>query len=174
MASFDFSAALRGGVLVVATLLLTAPAIQAQNTTAAPAAPATAAPVSASQRKAAESLLEVMQSEKTTNQAIDQMLTLQVEQNPNLKKVEPEMRAFMAKYMSWASLKDEMVQLYAREFTEKELKELTKFYQSSTGQKYVSKQNLLLQSGMQLGQRRVQENLPELQRMIEEKMKAQE
>lgn len=162
--------------MVVATLLLTAPAVQAQSTTAAPAAPAAAAPapVSASQRKAAESLLEIMQSEKTTNEAINQMLTMQVEQNPNLKKVEPEMRAFMAKYMSWASLKDEMVQLYAREFSEKELKELTKFYQSATGQKFVSKQNMLLQSSMQLGQRRVQENLPELQRMIEEKMKDQE
>lgn len=84
------------------------------------------------------------------------------------------MRAFMNKYMSWPALKNEMVDLYAREFSEKELRDLTKFYQSSTGQKYVSKQNVLLQAGMQLGQRRVQENLPELQRMLEEKMKAQE
>ncbi|MCR5889077.1 DUF2059 domain-containing protein [Hymenobacter sp. J193] len=176
MTLFDFTRVPKSGLLLAATLLLTAPAALAQTTPAAPTAPAASAPapVSAGQRKAAESLLEVMQSEKTTDQAINQMLTMQVEQNPNLKKVEPEMRAFMAKYMSWSSLKEEMVQLYAREFSEKELKELTKFYQSTTGQKFVSKQNMLLQSSMLLGQRRVQENLPELQRMIEEKMKGQE
>jgi hypothetical protein len=169
--SFHSWASRCGGVFLAAGLLLLAPVVKAQNTTAAVVAPTI---ISAAQRKAAESLLEVMQSEKTINQSIDMTLALQIEQNPNLKKLEPEMRAFMNKYMSWTALKTEMVDLYAREFTEKELRDLTKFYQSPTGQKYVSKQNVLLQAGMQLGQRRVQENLPELQRMLEEKMKAQE
>ncbi|WP_303310652.1 DUF2059 domain-containing protein [Hymenobacter sp. BT730] len=173
MSLFDFPAARWGGALCAAGLLLFSPALLAQNTTAASATPAQTT-ISAGQRKAAETLLEVMQSEKTINQSIDMTLAMQVQQNPNLQKLEPEMRAFMNKYMSWASLKEDMVTLYAREFTEKELRDLTKFYQSPTGQKYVSKQNLLLQAGMQLGQRRVQENLPELQRMLEEKMKAQE
>ncbi|WP_054411748.1 DUF2059 domain-containing protein [Hymenobacter sp. DG25A] len=175
MYSFNFLISRWSGVCLAAGLLLAAPTVKAQSTTAASApAVAAAAPISTAQRKAAETLLEVMQSEKTINQSIDMTLALQIEQNPNLKKLEPEMRAFMNKYMSWPALKSEMVDLYAREFSEKELRELTKFYQSSTGQKYVSKQNVLLQAGMQLGQRRVKENLPELQRMLEEKMKAQE
>nr|WP_262904578.1 DUF2059 domain-containing protein [Hymenobacter lucidus] len=67
-----------------------------------------------------------------------------------------------------------MISLYAKEFTEKELKDLTKFYETPVGQKFVTRQAFLMQAGMELGQRRVQENLPELQRAIEAKMKGQE
>nr|WP_262922944.1 hypothetical protein [Hymenobacter cellulosilyticus] len=38
----------------------------------------------------------------------------------------------------------------------------------------MSKQGFLMQAGMELGQRRVQENLPELQRTLEAKMKSLE
>lgn len=162
--------------IVLAGVFFLAPAVNAQTTpAAAPAAVApTAAPLAPGLRKAAEQLLEALQMEKTTNQAINQMLSMQVQQRPDLKVVEPEMRAFMTKYMNWSTLKEDMVQLYAREFTEKELRDLTKFYQTATGQKYVSKQSTLIQAGMEIGQQRVRENLPELQRTIEAKMKAQQ
>ncbi|MCC3157534.1 DUF2059 domain-containing protein [Hymenobacter sp. 15J16-1T3B] len=152
---------------LAAGLLLAAPAATAQTTAAA--APS-AAPVPAAQRKAAEELLVAMQMEQTTTSALDQMVTAQLTQRPELKAVEPEMRSFLNKYMSWASLKDDMADLYAREFSEKELKELKKFYASSTGQKFTGKQSQLMVAGMELGQRRLQEHLPELQKSIESKM----
>lgn len=77
MYSFDFLISRWGGVCLAAGLLLVAPAVNAQSTTAASAPAATApAPVSTAQRKAAETLLEVMQSEKTINQSIDMTLAL--------------------------------------------------------------------------------------------------
>ncbi|GAB3837410.1 DUF2059 domain-containing protein [Hymenobacter jeollabukensis] len=152
---------------LAAGLLLAAPAASAQTTAAATPG---AAPVPASQRKAAEELLVAMQMEQTATNALDQMVTAQLIQRPELKAVEPEMRGFLHKYMSWAALKDDMVDLYAREFSEKELKELRKFYASPIGQKFTGKQSQLMAAGMALGQRRMQEHLPELQKSIEDKM----
>ncbi|MFD2785429.1 DUF2059 domain-containing protein [Hymenobacter rubripertinctus] len=162
-------------LLLAATTVLALPAALAQTTPppATAATAATAAPLSASHRKAAESLLAATNSEQNLTLTIDRMLAGQIEQNPGMKAVEPEMRAYLTKYMSWASLKDEMVQLYAGAFTEKELKELTKFYLTPIGRKTTEKLPQLTAAGMELGQRRMQEHLPELQQAIAEKMNKQ-
>ncbi|SNR39229.1 MULTISPECIES: DUF2059 domain-containing protein [Hymenobacter] len=158
--------------ILAAALLLAAPMASAQSTTAAPAA--TATPVSASHRKAAEELLVLTGSEKNMTEMTTRMLDMQMEQRPEMKAVEPEMRSFMTKYMSWQSIKDDLVQLYAQEFTEKELKELNKFYQTPTGRKTIQKMPHLMQAGMEIGQKRVQEHLPELQKAIADKMQSQQ
>lgn len=157
--------------ILAAALVLAAPAVQAQSTTATSA---TAAPVSASHRKAAEELLVTTGSEKNMSEMTSRMLDVQLEQRPEMKPVEPEMRAFINKYMSWQSIKDDLVQLYAQEFTEKELKELNKFYQTPVGRKTIQKMPMLMQAGMEIGQKRVQEHLPELQKSIADKMQSQQ
>ena len=58
---------------------------------------------------------------------LDQMLQMQVKQNPSLAQYEPQMRAFLNKYLSWASMKEDMLNIYTTEFTEDELKQLTAF-----------------------------------------------
>lgn len=158
-------------LLLACGLLLTAPAALAQTKPATAAAASTAAPVTAAQRQAAEALLTTMQVDKTIATAVDQMMTLQMQQNPQLQTVEPEMRAFMNKYMSWAAVKDDMIQLYAREFTTAELNNMKQFFQSPTGQKFIGKQSSMMQESMLIGQRRVQEHLPELEQAISGKLK---
>ncbi|MBT9394293.1 DUF2059 domain-containing protein [Hymenobacter sp. NST-14] len=161
-------------LLLAAATVLALPAARAQTApAAATVATSPAAPLSASHRKAAETLLAATNSEQNLNLTIDRMLAGQIEQNPGMKAVEPEMRAYLTKYMSWASLKEEMIQLYAGAFTEKELKELTKFYLTPIGRKTIEKLPQLTTAGMELGQRRMQEHLPELQQAIAEKMKTQ-
>jgi uncharacterized protein len=157
-------------LILAAGLLLAAPAASAQTTAATTSS--SAAPVSDGQRRAAEELLTVMQMEQTTTNALDQMMTAQLTQRPELKAVEPEMRSFLNKYMSWNSLRADMVELYAQRFTEKELKELKKFYASATGQKFVGQQSSLMAAGIEIGQRRMQEHMPELQQSIESKLKS--
>lgn len=158
-------------LILAAGLLLAAPAASAQSADVMPETPAPAArPVPAAQRKAAEELLVAMRMEQTATNALNQMVTAQLIQRPELKAVEPEMRGFLNKYMSWASIKDDMADLYAREFSEKELKDLKKFYASSTGQRFIGRQSQLMVAGMELGQRRMQEHLPELQQSIERKL----
>lgn len=126
----------------------------------------------ASHRKAVESLLGLMQMESLLSQSIDQMLQMQIKQNPAIAPYEQEMKSFLAKYMSWASLKEDMVKIYMAEFTEPELKELTTFYQTPLGKKTVQKMPVLMAKGAEIGQQRVQQHLPELQAAIAEKEKA--
>ena len=59
-----------------------------------------------------------------------------------------------------------MIKLYAAEFTEGELAELNKFYQTPVGNKARQKTPLRLARSAELGQTRVQEHLPELQQAI--------
>ncbi len=120
----------------------------------------------ASHRKATEALLELMDMESLLTQSVDQMLQVQVQQNPSIAPYQQDMKAFFAKYMSWASLKDDMVTIYMAEFTEPELKELTAFYQTPVGRKTVQRMPTLVAKGAEIGQRRVQEHLPELQAAI--------
>ena len=76
------------------------------------------------------------------------------------------MKQFLAKYMSWDSLKADMIKIYMDEFTESELGELNKFYQTPVGKKTVEKMPTLMSKGAQLGGQRVQEHMPELQAAI--------
>jgi len=126
----------------------------------------------ASHRKAAESLLSMMNMDAVMGSAIDQMLAMQIKQNPAIAPYETEMKNFLKKYMSWAGLKDDMIKIYADEFTEAELGELSAFYQTPLGKKTLQKMPTLMAKGAELGQRRVQEHLPELTAAIAEKEKS--
>ena len=121
----------------------------------------------ASHRAAAESLLTLMDMDKMMSQSADQMLQIQIRQNPSLAQYEPQMRTFLNKYLSWASMKDDMLNIYTSEFTEDELKQLTAFYQTPLGKKTVSKMPALMQKGAEISQKRLQEHLPELQAAIQ-------
>src|SRR5215211_4572594 len=121
----------------------------------------------ASHRAAAESLLTNMDMDKLMSQSVDQMLQMQVQQNPAIAPYQTQMKTFLAKYMSWAAMKDDMVKIYVAEFSEPELKELNAFYQTPLGKKTVQRMPTLLAKGAEIGQKRVQEHLPELQAAIQ-------
>ena len=54
---------------------------------------------------------------------------------PALAPYQTQMKAFLSKYMSWASLKDDMTKIYTAEFSERELNELAKFYETPLGKR---------------------------------------
>lgn len=78
------------------------------------------------------------------------------------------MKDFFAKYFSYDVLKPKMAKIYAHEFSEKELKDLTIFYTSETGKKFASKLAFLTKKGMEIGQATVEEHKDELAKMIQE------
>jgi hypothetical protein len=120
-----------------------------------------------SHREATEQLLNLMDMEKVMAQSVDQMLAIQVKQNPAMGQFEGQMRAFLGKYMSWASVKEDMIKIYMTEFTEPEIRELIAFYQTPVGKKTVQKLPALLQKSAELSQQRMQQHLPELQQAIQ-------
>jgi hypothetical protein len=127
--------------------------------------------LSASHLQAVEELLQAMNISAVLDRSIDLMLKAQIDANPEIKPYEDIMRQFMAKYLGWESVKPGMMQMYAEAFTEPELRELAAFYRTPLGQKAMTQMPELVQKGGAIGQKAVQDHLPELQEAIAKKMK---
>lgn len=128
----------------------------------------------ASHRQAAEELLKAMDIEKQMEASIDQALALQIRAQPVLQPYKDVMRKFFTKHISYAALKDDLIQIYVEEFSEAELQQIAAFYKTAAGKKMVAKGPALIAKSMKLGMERVAKNQEELRKMIEEEKKAKE
>ena len=131
--------------------------------------------ITPSHLKAAEEVLNASGADTLFQSSISTILKQSSTRLPEEKRATfiAVMNKFMARYISWDLLKDQMAGLYAQEFTEKELKDIIVFYNSPTGKKLNQKQPLLFQKSAMLGQQAVQGHQVELQQMIEEAFKGQ-
>ena len=111
-------------------------------------------------------LFRVMDMESQYEQNIESMLDLQIQQAPQLRPYRDVMLEFFATYMSWKSLEEEVTELYAESFTADEIYEIIEFYETPVGQKALRLMPELSARGAEIGQRRVMENMGELERMI--------
>lgn len=142
---------------------------------AAITAPAQTVPATTpGQESAALVLVDAMNMQVTLEQSLNTMLEMQLEQNPQLRPLEGVMREFFGRYMTWERLRGDYARLYARTFTEPELREMTTFYRSPVGQKMARVTPQLMAEAAKLGEQAVQENLPELQQMIMAEMQRQQ
>jgi len=122
----------------------------------------------------AQRLLEIMKIDKTLQQSVDVMLSAQIKANPALAPYEDVMRQFLAKYMSWSSLKEKFVAMYALEFSEEELQAMIDFYGTDIGQRVIEKLPAVMNKGAILGQQVVQEHAAELTEAMQQRSKALE
>jgi hypothetical protein len=117
--------------------------------------------------KAAEELLNVMDMRNTLQQTMEQMIEVQIQQNPAIKPYRHVMLEFINKYMSYDSLKEDLIALYADAFNQNEIHEIIEFYRTPTGQKTIQKLPGLAKKGSQLGLARMESNKDVLKEMIE-------
>ncbi|RZL45992.1 MAG: DUF2059 domain-containing protein [Pedobacter sp.] len=119
--------------------------------------------------KVSENFLEVSGAKSSFDDVVNTMLSTQTQAVPaeHRDKFTKVMKAFFAKYFSYDILKPKMAKMYAEEFSEKELKDLTAFYTSETGKKFASKLGFLTKKGMEIGQAAVEEHKDELTKMIQ-------
>ena len=120
----------------------------------------------ASHLAAVQELFKVMHMDETMTKSIDAMLDQQVKQNPLIGRFRAVMSAFLQKHMSWQSIEPDMAKIYMQEFTEQEIKEMTAFYKTPLGQKFIAKSPAMMAKAAEIGQARVQANMAELQKMI--------
>jgi len=113
-------------------------------------------------------LFESMNLAVTFEQTIVQMVDVQIRQEPQIAPFRQVMLDFMKKHMGWEGMKPEMAKLYMDRFTTEEILELKAFYETPLGKKTIRLLPELTAEGAALGQRRVQENIGELQQMIAE------
>lgn len=120
----------------------------------------------ASQKEAAK-LMNAMEMEVAFERSIEQMVEVQINRNPSILPYKDVMRQFFQKYMSYEELKPEIIKLYADAFSAEELREINAFYASPTGKKTIKLMPDLMTRGAEVGSRRIQANIQELQQMIQ-------
>lgn len=116
--------------------------------------------------KAAYELMDSCQFEKTMNEAIDKTIEMVKNMDPNLADKEAQLRKYYEKYMSPSVLRKDVAEMYAEVFTEQELKDLTAFYKTSTGQKTIEKLPQVMQFSMQRAQANIMEHMGELEAIL--------
>jgi uncharacterized protein len=123
-----------------------------------------------SHQAAVEELLVITKTPENLKSSITTMLDLQIKQAPPLAPLRKPMEKFFEKYLSYDALKDDLIKMYAAEFTEEEIKDLIKFYQTPLGKKTAEKMPVLTAKGAQLGASRVDAHKAELQQMIRDEL----
>jgi len=121
------------------------------------------------QEKPVDELFRVMSMDKQISggfeamlPVIDQMsarLKLDTQGNEELKNI---FRTWFNEDVDLKSMEEKTKQLYSHNFTSDELHEVTKFYQSPTGQKFLEKSSQLMQAGVQIGMQETKAKEPQL------------
>lgn len=119
----------------------------------------------------ASQLLDAINMQKQYEQILQTTLDNQIQSHPELTQYKNTMMNFLNKYMGWDAIKNDFAALYGEMFTAGELEQLIAFYKTPLGQKLLQAMPELFSRGQQLGQKKVQEHMTELQSMIEAESK---
>jgi len=119
-------------------------------------------------------LLEVIHAKENYQKTLDammgsqsRMLPLSAKRDPELaKKYTKIMTDFINKYMSWDLIKEDMAKLYAKYYTQQELRDLKKFYVTPTGQKVLTTVPKIAAESIKLSQLKMMPHMKELQKDI--------
>jgi hypothetical protein len=133
----------------------------------------------ASRRAKAESLLDLMNMRQMQDQVIASMTQMALSQLPKdgsetAAKAAAEMTEklmnLISSRMNWDAMRAEYSRLYAESFTEEELDGIVTFYRSPAGQAMLAKMPVLVGKSMEIGQARMRELKPEIDRITREMM----
>lgn len=111
-----------------------------------------------SRRYDVEQLLIEMKTESMIDTMYDQVTQMMLGMKQQLKVKESEQEMFetfmlksteiMRQELGWAQLKQPMIDLYAKHYSEKELADMIAFYRSESGRSMVEKMPLVMQESM--------------------------
>ncbi|MEX0295393.1 DUF2059 domain-containing protein [Pseudomonas putida] len=88
-----------------------------------------------------------------------------------LESYQAKANAALDSAIGWNKLKPKMVDLYTQTFTEQELKDLVKFYQSPLGKKVLSQMPKVTQQSAQLTQQSLEPAVPVVNKLLEDMTK---
>jgi hypothetical protein len=125
-------------------------------------------PISDSHRAAVVELMDLIGIEGSIKSSMGMMMDVMMQSNPQMEALRPVMESFFGKYFTWEELQDDFVVLYATNFNEAEVGDLLAFYRTPTGRKAAVTVPALMEQGGLIGQRQVEEHLPELEQMIQD------
>ncbi len=124
--------------------------------------------------KATKKFFEAAKMDQVFDAMAVQMTDMQIKANPILTPFRESILTFLRKYMSWKELEADVTKIYMKEFAESELKEMTKFYATPTGQKVLKKMPELSAEGAAIGAKKLEAHAGEFQAILEEAQKKNE
>lgn len=113
--------------------------------------------ISASRRAAALAFLKAKGTPQLLERNCRLMLEKQIAAVPEAAEHRAELEKFYLSTFGFEALKEALVELYAAEYTEEELKELAAFYASPLGRKSVAVEEKLVPAFAELLERRARE-----------------
>ncbi|HKS15662.1 MAG TPA: DUF2059 domain-containing protein [Pseudomonas sp.] len=137
----------------------------------------------ASHNAAAEKFLKLANADKLGTPVymqVQQMFGQRFEQIqskvPGAKKTvldsyQAKANAALDKSIGWTQLKPDMVKLYTANFSESELNDLVKFYESPLGRKVMTKMPQVTQQSAQLTQQKLEPAVPVVNKLLEDMTK---
>jgi len=114
-----------------------------------------------------ETLFRLTQMERKINESVEDLLTLQIRQNPDLGRHQAAVRAYLERTIGWQALGPDLTAMYLKAFTEEELRQMNAFYVTPVGQKVLTRVPELVEERNRLAVRRLQEHIGELQRELQ-------
>lgn len=90
---------------------------------------------------------------------------------PVLESYQAKANAALDNSIGWNKLKPKMVDLYTQTFTEQELKDLVKFYESPLGRKVLREMPKVTQQSAQLTQQTLEPAVPVVNKLLEDMTK---
>ncbi|MHC6224549.1 DUF2059 domain-containing protein [Pseudomonas sp. X10] len=135
----------------------------------------------ASHNASAEKFLQLANADKLGTPVymqVQQMFAQRFEQTkaPAAKKTvldsyQAKANAALDQAIGWNKLKPDMVKLYTANFTESELNDLVKFYESPLGRKVMTKMPQVTQQSAQLTQAKLESAVPVVNKLLEDMTK---
>jgi hypothetical protein len=117
-------------------------------------------------------LLEAMRMPDQVQATLAGVVATQARLNADVPGLQAVLREFLGRYLNWNALKDGYAEIYAGAFSEEELREMTAFYRTPTGQKLARATPQLSRLGAELGERTLRAHAAELDQMIERRLPA--
>ena len=118
-----------------------------------------AAEITASHREAALEFLKAKGTPALLERQCKLMLEKQLAAAPEYKDVRDTLDKFYHDTFGFEAIKDDLAKIYAAEYSEAELRELTRFYSTELGKKSVMVEEKLIPALSELFERRVAETV---------------
>lgn len=117
-------------------------------------------------------LLELTGTPESMDEANAIVITAQMQQAPALKPAHTAFKEFFARHCSYEAMKRDLARIHLETFTRDELKKLIDFFKTPVGKKFARNQHRMLKRCLEVREKRIHANLPELHKNVEQALQA--
>ena len=111
-----------------------------------------------------DSMVESMYSQmEVMMQNMSKEMGVIEDEKPILDKYYSKMTSIMKEEMSWEKIEPAVIDIYERNFSDKEIEDMLAFYRTESGKSLITKMPLVMQESIQVSQQFAQTALPKIQ-----------